>query len=118
MNQDKLPDLLDDIRTMIDKGATSHEVDGFLDQQNLSKDERSFLVKESQEYHLKHIQSDLNRQNNQVKYLLGGVVLLLVFCILYMSGLDKFMRSLMSPIGLILIFFGYQMFRRNRKLRE
>ena len=118
MSHTEIDKLSEEIRVMIDRGKSSADIDDFLAKQELTPAQKHRLIQESQEYDLERIRSGIQSDNRQVKYIMTGALIILGSVILIGVGIKNVMNSFLSPIGLLLIFFGYQMFRRNRKLRQ
>ncbi len=116
--RENIADILDLIEDMIDDGAGSIEIDEVLDQHNLTPQERIELIKKSQEYHLNHLNQEMDGQHRVVSNIIVAIgVMVLIFMIFSAGGLGNFINSLLTPMSFLLMFFGYQLFKNNGKIR-
>ncbi len=107
-------DLLDELRSMIDNGATSFEIDLVLESYHLTQENRSFIIKKIQAYHIEHIKQSVEiekRKINRILYAFGAVAI--IFLVLAAGGLLNIISAFLSPIGLILLYWGVQHFRKS-----
>ncbi len=107
-------DLLDELRSMIDNGATSFEIDLVIKNYHLTQEYRSFIIKKIKAYHIDDIKQSIEiekRKINRILYAIAAVAI--IFLILAAGGLLNIISAFLSPIGFLLLYWGIQHFRKS-----